>query len=113
MIKLLRDVWKISDFSRSVANCTLRNCVSLNRHDSFIPRHLVILNIWTYLRTVTTVLSLCPPSHQDGSEVDRSDSPIKLSSTKRKRRRILSDSEEQDVDASTRFVYGMDLPVLN
>lgn len=38
---------------------------------------------------------------QEGSEVDRSDSPIKLSSTKKKRRRILSDSEEQDVDASS------------
>jgi hypothetical protein len=62
---------------------------------------------------VTTVLSLCPPSQQDGSEGDKNDSPIKLSSTKKKRRRILSDSEEQDVDASSRFVNGMDLPVLN
>jgi hypothetical protein len=65
---------------------------------------MVILNLWAYLKTVTSVLSLCPPSKQDGLEVDKSDSPIKLSSTKKKRRRILSDSEEQDVDASSRFV---------
>jgi hypothetical protein len=113
MIKSLCDVRKIWDFSRSVTNCTLHNCVSLNRHETFIPKHLVILHLWAYLKTVTTVLSLCPPSQQEGSEVDRSDSPIKLSSTKKKRRRILSDSEEQDVDASSRFVYGMDLPMLN
>jgi hypothetical protein len=62
--------------------------------------------LWTYLKTMTTVLSLCPPSQQTGSEADRNDSPIKITSlTKKKRRRILSDSEEQDVDASVRFVY--------
>ncbi|PNF25916.1 DNA ligase 1 [Cryptotermes secundus] len=37
---------------------------------------------------------------QDGLETERNDSPIKVTSTKNKRRRILSDSDE-DVDAST------------
>jgi len=113
MIKSLCDVRKYWGISRSITNCTLQNCMFVSRHEAFIPRHMVILNLWAYLKTVTSVLSLCPPSQQDGSEVDKSDSPIKLSSTKKKRRRILSDSEEQDVDASSRFVYGMDLPLLN
>lgn len=109
MFKSLCDVRKFWDISRSITNCTLQNCMFVSRHEAFIPRHLVILNLWAYLKTVTTVLSLCPPSQQDGSGEDKNDSPIKLSSTKKKRRRILSDSEEQDVDASSRFVNGMDL----
>lgn len=113
MIKWLWDVRKFWNNSRSINNCTLQNCMFVSRHEAFIRRHMVILNLWAYLKTVTSVLSLCPPSQQEGSEVDKSDSPIKLNSTKKKRRRILSDSEEQDVDASSRFVYGMDLPLLN
>jgi len=113
MIKSLCDVRKFWDISRSINNCTLQNCMFVNRHEAFIPRHMIILNLWAYLKTVTSVLSLCPPSQQDGSEVDKSDSPIKLGSTKKKRRRILSDSEEQDGDTSSRFVHGMDLSMLN
>jgi hypothetical protein len=71
-----------------------------------IPKHWVISdnNLRACLKTVTTVLSFCPPRQQDGSEAERNDSPVKVtSSTKNKRLRILSDSDE-DVDASTRFV---------
>lgn len=104
MIKSLCDVRKFWDISRSINNYTLQNCVFVSRHEALIPRHMVILNLWAYLKTVTSVLSLCPPSQQDGSKVDESDSPIKLGSTKKKRRRILSDSEEQDVDTSSSSV---------
>jgi hypothetical protein len=82
--------------------------VFLKHHKAVVPKHFVISDncLRGCLKTVTTVLSLCPPRQQDVSEADRNDSPIKVtSSTKSKRRRILSDSDEQDVDASSRFVY--------
>jgi hypothetical protein len=108
MIKSLCDVKKLWHFSRPVTKCTRQYYVLLNNHEVVIPKHMVISDncLRACLKTVTTVLSLCPPRQQDGSEADRNDSPIKVtSSTKKKRRRILSDSDEQDVDASTRFVY--------
>lgn len=106
MIKSLCDVRKFWHFYRPVTTCRRHYCVLLNHNKVAIPKHLVISDNYlrACLKTVTTVLTLCPPRQQDESETERSDSPIKVpSSTKNKRRRILSDSDE-DVDASTRFV---------
>lgn len=64
---------------------------------------------------VTTILSLCPPSKEDGSEAERNVSSFKVTSSfkkKKKRRRILSDSEEE-LDASSRFVYYFKLYIMS
>lgn len=108
MIKSLCDVRKFWHLCTPGTNCRLQYYVFLKHHKAVVPKHFVISDncLRGCLKTVTTVLSLCPPRQQDVSEADRNDSPIKVtSSTKSKRRRILSDSDEQDVDASSRFVY--------
>jgi hypothetical protein len=108
MIKSLCDVRKFWYFFRPITDCPLQYCIPLNRHEGVIPKRLVKSDICfrPHLKTVTTILSLCPPSKEDGTEADRHGPTFKVtsSSKKKRKRRILSDSEEE-VDASTRFVY--------
>lgn len=101
----VRNSWH---FSTPVTSSRLRYCVFLNYYEVVSQNNLTISDncFRRCLKTVTTALSLCPPRQQDGSEADRNDSPVKAtSSSKNKRRRILSDSDEHDVDAPDRFVY--------
>lgn len=117
MIKSVCDVKKFWYICKPVTHCTPQYCVLLNRHECVISKYLVKSDIylWAHLKMVTTVLSLCPPSKQDGSEEDGNESTLKLTSSfkkkKKKQRRVLSDSEE-DVDASTRFVFYLNSCIL-